>query len=287
MSHEIRTPMNGILGMTELAMGTDDAQTQKEYLSLARDSASHLLHIINQILDFSKIEAGALELETLAVSPAQLIRHTARSLEQLAHAKGVSLEVHNTPQLPELVWMDSVRVRQVLTNLIGNAIKFTEDGVIVVSSEVRLASQDGDVFLEISVTDTGIGFDPCKVEALFSPFTQADGSITRSYGGTGLGLAITRSLVQLMGGAITANSQLGEGARFTISIPVRLATKADAVTQVDVVDSASMVKARALSVLLVEDHAINRKLAQIMLQRMGHQFVTANDGEHALIILDK
>jgi signal transduction histidine kinase/ActR/RegA family two-component response regulator len=286
MSHEIRTPMNGILGMTELAMSADDSKTQKEYLSLARDSASHLLHIINQILDFSKIEAGALELETLVVSPAQLIRHTARSLEQLAQTKGVKLEVHNTPSMPDLVLMDSVRVRQVLTNLIGNAIKFTEDGLIVVSSEVRPHTLEGHVNLEISVTDTGIGFDNAKVDALFSPFTQADGSITRSYGGTGLGLAITRSLVQLMGGEISANSQVGEGARFTIAIPVKLATKTDAVQQSNVPD-ASNIQGRTLSVLLVEDHAINRKLAQIMLQRMGHQFVLANDGEQALDVLNK
>ena len=291
MSHEIRTPMNGILGMTELAMATDDAQVQKEYLSLARDSASHLLHIINQILDFSKIEAGALELEKLTVCPAQLVRHTARSLEQLAQAKGVRLQVNNDPALPELVWMDPVRVRQVLTNLIGNAIKFTEDGTITVASRVFAGRADDEFRLEISVADTGIGFDDARVESLFSPFTQADESITRSYGGTGLGLAITKSLMQLMGGDVTAKSQPGQGACFTINFPVQLVTEETTLIRAasggGVMLSDDSVANKVLTVLLVEDHEINRKLAQIMLQRMGHQFVLANDGQQALNCLDK
>ncbi len=290
MSHEIRTPMNGILGMTELAMSAGDAKVQKEYLSLARDSASHLLHIINQILDFSKIEAGALELELLTVCPSQLIRHTSRSLEQLAQAKGIELRIVNDPALPDLVWMDPVRVRQVLTNLIGNAIKFTEDGKVTVTSKVHATANQDVVRIEISVADTGIGFDAMRTDALFSPFTQADGSITRSYGGTGLGLAITRSLVQLMGGDVQATSEQGQGACFTINFPVQCVTL-DA-TEVDAgggnaSEPEARVATRPLSVLLVEDHEINRKLAQIMLQRMGHTFVLANDGQQALDCLDQ
>ena len=287
MSHEIRTPMNGILGMTELALSADDVQKQKEYLSLARDSASHLLHIINQILDFSKIEAGALELERLAVSPAQLVRHTARSLEQLAQAKGIEIQVHNEPTMPELLWLDPVRVRQVLTNLIGNAIKFTDHGRVTIATRC-LHSTDQQAVLEITVADTGIGFDANKLNALFKPFTQADGSITRSYGGTGLGLAITRSLVQLMGGEILACSELGQGATFTIHIPVDVAAKSELVAAA--ATSSGLVASspcKSLSVLLVEDHAINCKLAEIMLQRMGHQFVVAHDGQEALNCLEK
>ncbi len=290
MSHEIRTPMNGILGMNELAMSAGDAKVQKEYLSLARDSASHLLHIINQILDFSKIEAGALELELLTVCPSQLIRHTSRSLEQLAQAKGIELRIVNDPALPDLVWMDPVRVRQVLTNLIGNAIKFTEDGKVTVKSKVHATANQDVVRIQISVADTGIGFDAMRTDALFSPFTQADGSITRSYGGTGLGLAITRSLVQLMGGDVQATSEQGQGACFTINFPVQCVTL-DA-TEVDAgggnaSEPEARVATRPLSVLLVEDHEINRKLAQIMLQRMGHTFVLANDGQQALDCLDQ
>ncbi len=289
MSHEIRTPMNGILGMTELAMTTEDTHIQKEYLSLARDSASHLLNIINQILDFSKIEAGALELEQLTVCPAQLIRHTARSLDQLAQAKGVHLRVENNPGLPELVWMDPVRMRQVLTNLIGNAIKFTDEGQVTVRSKVSPTAQEGVIDIEVSVIDTGIGFDNARKDALFSPFTQADGSITRSYGGTGLGLAITRSLMQLMGGDISAHSEPGQGACFTIRFPaksVSAATVQEGAVSAAALDSEETA-IRPLSVLLVEDHEINRKLAQIMLQRMGHHFVLANDGQQALNCLEK
>ncbi len=292
MSHEIRTPMNGIVGMTELALDTTHPAQQKEYLVLARDSANHLLQIINEILDFSKIEAKALELELLEVSPAQLVRHTVRSLEQLARAKQINLQLFTEPDVPDLLWLDPVRMRQVLTNLIGNAIKFTEQGAVTVKTELLPSDDAKTVLLRISVADTGIGFDPERTEALFSPFTQADGSVTRSFGGTGLGLAITRSLVQLMGGFITAEGRPGKGATFVATLPVRRVLQPELPvltkpTEQAALPSSGTAEAQACSVLLVEDHEINRKLAEIMLQRMGCRYATAADGQQALDRLDQ
>jgi CheY-like chemotaxis protein len=285
MSHEIRTPMNGILGMTELALGTDDTRLHKEYLTLARDSANHLLHIINEILDFSKIEANALELEWLPVSPAQLIRHTARSLEQLANTKGVALWVETEPSVPDWVLLDPVRMRQVLTNLIGNAIKFTDVGHVRVSTSCETTDNPQVVTLMIRIADTGVGFDPSRKEALFSPFTQADGSVTRSFGGTGLGLAITRRLLQLMGGDVTADATPGQGAVFEVRLPLRLATPDVGQPTAASPERPDVAFHRRLSVLLVEDHEINRKLAEIMLARTGCDCVCAKDGEEALAAL--
>ena len=288
MSHEIRTPMNGIVGMTDLALELCQNPSQKEYLTLARDSANHLLQIINEILDFSKIEANALELMPVEVCPAQLIRHTARSLEQLARAKGVALRLEPDAAMPDLVLMDPVRMRQVLTNLIGNAIKFTNQGSVTVSTRVDHEILEEKSWLRITIDDTGIGFDPARTQALFSPFTQADGSVTRSFGGTGLGLAITRSLLQLMGGDITAEGRPGQGATFVASVPLQVATHSAEVALQGLASTTQPALPSGtpgLSVLLVEDHEINRKLAEILLKRMGYRYQTANDGVQALALL--
>jgi CheY-like chemotaxis protein len=223
----------------------------------------------------------------LEVSPVQLVRHTVRSLEQLARAKHIDLRLDTAHDVPDLLWMDPVRMRQVLTNLIGNAIKFTERGTVMVKTELLPCEDPNSVLLRISVTDTGIGFEPERTEALFSPFTQADGSVTRSFGGTGLGLAITRSLVQLMGGFITAEGRPGLGATFVATLPVRrvIQPKSTVVcdpTEPAALPSSGVTEAHACSVLLVEDHEINRKLAEIMLQRMGCRYATAANGQQAL-----
>ena len=280
MSHEIRTPMNGIVGMTQLTLQTTLNDTQREYLSLANHSALHLLSIINDILDFSKIEAGHLSLQPVRMGPSQVLQHTVRSFAAEAHAKGLEVVVSIAPDVPNEVLADPVRLRQILTNLMGNAIKFTEQGGLKIRLEPDSASSDEHVILKFSIEDTGIGFDPALTEQLFSPFIQADGSITRSFGGTGLGLAITRSLVQLMGGQISAVGQPGKGAifSFTFKATVPQALK----IQQTPLPPERVKPGRRLKVLIAEDHPINQKLAAILLEKMGNECTLVNDGEKAL-----
>lgn len=311
MGYEIRTPMNGIVGMTELAMDTQDRAEQKEYLTLARNSANHLLHIINQILDFSKIEANALKLELQEVSPAQWLQDSVEAMAPWALAKDIDLQIDVSPAVPALVRMDPIRMRQVLTNLIGNAIKFTDLGAVTVALQALPGHGEGQCVLRISITDTGIGFDPARSASLFNPFNQLDDADKRVFGSTGLGLAITRSLVHLMGGEIVANGQPELGACFTVTLPVSKvamapgeaqvaleraakaqANKAEAaLAQSDkaaaVTQTITTLDGKPPSVLLVEDHEINRKLAEIMIQRMGCQLVSVSDGLQALDALEK
>ena len=223
MSHEIRTPMNGVLGMTELLERTELSPRQRKYCDTIHRSAASLLDIINDILDFSKIEARRLELQAIDFDVAGLVEDTAELLSSRTHGRDLELIVAVRPAVPAIVHADALRLRQVLTNLIGNSLKFTEHGEVVVTVDAGPVA-DGRVTLEFTVADSGIGIAPGALARLFEPFAQADASTTRRYGGTGLGLAIARQLVELMGGKMGVTSEPGRGSVFRFALPAEVPT---------------------------------------------------------------
>jgi signal transduction histidine kinase/ActR/RegA family two-component response regulator len=277
MSHEIRTPLHGVLGMLELLQGNHLPPQQGEHLQLAARSARHLLQVVDEILDFSKIEAGKMELEAAPFDFGELVGDVVALFSPGAAAKGLVMTL-TRENIPAALIGDPARLRQVLSNLVSNAVKFTEAGHI----RLHCAWQPDPQVLHVALEDSGVGIPADRLQTIFDPFMQSDNSVARTYGGTGLGLSISARIVRLMGGEIELESSLGRGSRFRFSLPLQAATALPATTEPAPATATNSVRAGGAAVLVVEDTPVNQTIIRIGLERMGYRVDTAGNGAEAI-----
>jgi len=277
VSHELRTPMNGVLGTIELVLKGDLSAEQREYLELMRESAESLLGLLNELLDFARVESGRFSLQLAPFSPREEIQFVVQSLGTKALEKGLYLESHVMDEVPRRILGDRQRFRQILLNLAGNAIKFTDRGTVSIGAEM------GESELRVSVSDTGVGIASEQTASIFEAFYQVDGSHTRRHGGTGLGLAISKRLVETMGGAIGVQSRPGSGSRFWFTVPAQPASEPPMIGQ----PPQELPGLHGLRVLVAEDNIVNRKVLGALLKRHGAEAAFAENGREAIDLVAK